>query len=1078
MYRLYIALILAFIIQGKAIFSQEISIAPLAPDFVKYLDLKKAGKVKNKTKEGYYLGYIPSPVKYIHHKNSIKSGDSLPTEFDLRNVNGQSFVTSVKNQGTCKSCWAFATMGSLESRMLMIGESDTNLSENNLKQNHGFFNAPCEGGNASMSTAYLSRGDGPINESDDNYVPWNQSNYNGNPPVMYITDAILLPDNENVIKQAIYNYGALYTNFFWDVTYYNIATNSYWYFYDDSIPNHAVTLIGWDDNKVVSPYATGAWLVKNSWGDSLSFFFISYQDTKINSDVCFWPEKIEYDSNRIINFYDTLGATGNIGYGSTLCYALIKMTASENMLLKSIGTYAEEAQTFLNIEIYDDFTSGVLTNLLGSICNQTIEYPGFATFEQTHPIFIFKGNDYYIKISYQTPTCLYPLPVEMEVEGYAYPDIESDIFWISTDGINWELLGEGTDNLVDPCIKVYGEKFDTIMPDYIISAEYFLNNDPGFGNATYLPVVPAPEVQNLSFQIDISSLDKGFNYLYVRAKDYSNRWSQTYVGSFYKETVYSTAQNIVKAEYFLNTDPGFGNGINIPVTAGSQISDISFVADISSLDLGFNHLYIRTKDENGKWSQTNVRTFYKETVYPTAQNIVKAEYFFDTDPGFGNATPVTLASGENISVLIEIELQNLTLGQHKLLIRAMDENGKWSIINYKDFYLDHLITLISNPEGAGILSGAGYYETGFELTVSAMPNEGYDFINWTEDGNEVSTSQDYTFTVSEDRTLTANFEEVPNDCFAPESLIVFNTTNTSADLSWTPTGTETLWDLLWGETGFDPASEGTLVEGITSYPYTLDNLNSETDYDFYIRANCGGNDVSEWAGPVSFTTKISVVLDLKVYLEGPFFNGQMTPFLNFMHFLPINQPYNTSPWYYTGNESVSTIPSYDVIDWIYIELIQKDGSGNETVVGEKAGFLLYNGVIAALDGVSNLTVSVSEINEFYIRIHHRNHIAVTSAYPLQYNSGVYSYDFSINSDQAAGGQNAQNEIDPGVWGMISGDANADSQIDNIDKNDFWLIQKDLSGYYNGDFNMDSQVDADDKTMKWKPNAGKGVKLEY
>jgi C1A family cysteine protease len=101
MYRLYIALILAFIIQGKAIFSQEISIAPLAPDFVKYLDLKKAGKVKNKTKEGYYLGYIPSPVKYIHHKNSIKSGDSLPTEFDLRNVNGQSFVTSVKSQGTC-----------------------------------------------------------------------------------------------------------------------------------------------------------------------------------------------------------------------------------------------------------------------------------------------------------------------------------------------------------------------------------------------------------------------------------------------------------------------------------------------------------------------------------------------------------------------------------------------------------------------------------------------------------------------------------------------------------------------------------------------------------------------------------------------------------------------------------------------------------------------------------------------------------------------------------------------------------------------------------------------------------------
>ena len=68
------------------------------------------------------------------------------------------------------------------------------------------------------------------------------------------------------------------------------------------------------------------------------------------------------------------------------------------------------------------------------------------------------------------------------------------------------------------------------------------------------------------------------------------------------------------------------------------------------------------------------------------------------------------------------------------------------------------ITTLANPTEGGVVTGSGTYETLDECTVTATANEGYDFVNWTENGNEVSTDASYTFTVTGDRTLTANFE--------------------------------------------------------------------------------------------------------------------------------------------------------------------------------------------------------------------------------------------------------------------------------------------------------------------------------
>ena len=67
------------------------------------------------------------------------------------------------------------------------------------------------------------------------------------------------------------------------------------------------------------------------------------------------------------------------------------------------------------------------------------------------------------------------------------------------------------------------------------------------------------------------------------------------------------------------------------------------------------------------------------------------------------------------------------------------------------------ISLSANPANAGTVSGDGTYNYGASCTVIAHPNQRYEFINWTENGVEVSNEQSYTFTVTADRTLVANF---------------------------------------------------------------------------------------------------------------------------------------------------------------------------------------------------------------------------------------------------------------------------------------------------------------------------------
>jgi len=101
-------------------------------------------------------------------------------------------------------------------------------------------------------------------------------------------------------------------------------------------------------------------------------------------------------------------------------------------------------------------------------------------------------------------------------------------------------------------------------------------------------------------------------------------------------------------------------------------------------------------------------------------------------------------------------------------------------------------------------------------------------------------------------------------CSKPTNLTAGNITNNSTNLSWDAGSNESQWDVIYGLSGFDPETQGTLLNGITLNPYMLVGLEANTTYDVYVRAVCGEGFVSEWAGPVNFTTlasELSVIPD-------------------------------------------------------------------------------------------------------------------------------------------------------------------------------------------------------------------------
>ena len=136
--------------------------------------------------------------------------------------------------------------------------------------------------------------------------------------------------------------------------------------------------------------------------------------------------------------------------------------------------------------------------------------------------------------------------------------------------------------------------------------------------------------------------------------------------------------------------------------------------------------------------------------------------------------------------------------------------------------------------------------------INLLYNPGdYPEENWYEVFDHNGTSIYFQFSSGNNGPPSTYGVKACPTCLKPNNLIANNISSNSADLQWNTLISGNLSNIEWGNTGFTLGS-GTFVGNITSY--LLTNLNSNTNYEFYVQEICSPSDLSSWEGPFSFKT--------------------------------------------------------------------------------------------------------------------------------------------------------------------------------------------------------------------------------
>ncbi|KAA9037214.1 hypothetical protein FW778_17455 [Ginsengibacter hankyongi] len=214
--------------------------------------------------------------------------------------------------------------------------------------------------------------------------------------------------------------------------------------------------------------------------------------------------------------------------------------------------------------------------------------------------------------------------------------------------------------------------------------------------------------------------------------------------------------------------------------------------------------------------------------------------------------------------------------------------------------------------------------------------------------------------------------------------------------------------------------------------------------------------------------------NVTAFLRGAWNGTSMNTALNSAGVLPLSQPYNTTPFNYTGTESVGGIPNSNIVDWVLIEH-RKPASGlasdatSSTITGRKAGFLLNNGTVVDLDGVTPISFNITKQGGSFIVIRHRNHLGVMSNSIPSNPAGTFTNDYSLlaNSYKASGATSDPVELLSGglKYGLWAGDSNKNGVVNGTDVSSIKLAISSLAtGYLFTDANLSNSINGTDVSL--------------
>ena len=526
-------------------------------------------------------------------KNSIDV-TSIPSKFDLREWG---WVTPVKNQGSKGYCWVMGTVGVLESNIFKATDTEYDFSENNIGNNGIMYSRygnsrNLEGGLMTTVSGLILSWLDPIPEEDEPYDEYAKvSDILDTQNKIHIQDVFFIPvkrttnyivsnETNTLIKQALLKYGAVTTKYAEDSNYYKGETTSI-YHSDVYGSNHITSFVGWDDsyskdNFNSPPPGDGAWIMKNSWGDTWGdngYAYISYYDTSLLGPDLDGEYTIPYTLAFIIentenykyNYQTDIGGLNRFNENYT--YYSNEYTAIKNNLIGAVGTYFNDTGVDYEFKVY-------VNDELKHTQNGTSEFAGFKTIKLNEYIPV-KENDVF-KVVFKNNV----LPQQNNSRQHYMENVS----FVSADGINWIDYAPLNRTV---CLKVYAFDLDIYTEDLV---KIYKNDSQFVADVGETGVKVTFEINGINYTR--TSDENGTAKMAINLNPGNYTIKTTFNGTTVENTITVLptliSENLVK--YYRNASQFY---ISLIDGEGNPVSGVNITMNINGI------FYDRLTNENG-----------------------------------------------------------------------------------------------------------------------------------------------------------------------------------------------------------------------------------------------------------------------------------------------------------------------------------------------------------------------------------------------------------------------------------------------------------------------------------------------
>jgi hypothetical protein len=251
---------------------------------------------------------------------------------------------------------------------------------------------------------------------------------------------------------------------------------------------------------------------------------------------------------------------------------------------------------------------------------------------------------------------------------------------------------------------------DRAVGKHLVYAEWFIDIDPGLGQGDSIP--PCDGTFNQAQEefcinnVSVPDLPDGRHTFFLRLKDSENEWGTRQLDFHVVSSSPYVSKTITEAEYFIDSDPGEGNGTPLPAADGAFDESVEYLLaegiESSSLSLGPHSLFVRVRNSYNVWSIPRKVNFNVIEANPY-KTLETAEYFIDTDPGVGLGIALTASDGafdESTEEAFKngISTTSLSPGTHTVGVRFKDNWSYWPTFNGWGPTLDSILCIVEKPQ--------------------------------------------------------------------------------------------------------------------------------------------------------------------------------------------------------------------------------------------------------------------------------------------------------------------------------------------------------------------------------------------